>query len=88
MKQLVQKHPLAIRWFHWINFPLLFLMIWSGVLIYWAYPAYFTLDQKITDESILRQIRDAFYVDTDAWKAMVFGQARAASLQAIAALTP
>ena len=38
--------------------------------------------------SILRQIRDAFYVDTDAWKAMVFGQARAASLQAIAALTP
>jgi predicted deacylase len=36
--------------------------------------------------SILRQIRDAFYVDTDAWKAMVYGQARAASLQALAAL--
>jgi thiosulfate reductase cytochrome b subunit len=30
------KHPLAIRWFHWINFPVLFLMIWSGLLIYWA----------------------------------------------------
>lgn len=40
MKKLVRKHPLAIRWFHWLNFPLLFLMIWSGVLIYWAYPAY------------------------------------------------
>ena len=30
------KHPLAIRWFHWLNFPLLSLMIWSGLLIYWA----------------------------------------------------
>jgi thiosulfate reductase cytochrome b subunit len=34
------KHLLAIRWFHWINFPLLALMIWSGLLIYWAYPIY------------------------------------------------
>jgi thiosulfate reductase cytochrome b subunit len=33
---LVNKHPLAIRWFHWINFPVIFLMIWSGLLIYWA----------------------------------------------------
>jgi thiosulfate reductase cytochrome b subunit len=38
--KLVKKHPLAIRWFHWINFPLLALMIWSGILIYWAYPKY------------------------------------------------
>lgn len=36
--------------------------------------------------AILRQIRDAFYVDTPAWKAMVFGQARAAALQALSAL--
>jgi thiosulfate reductase cytochrome b subunit len=36
MKRLVEKHPLAVRWFHWINFPLLFLMIWSGLMIYWA----------------------------------------------------
>ena len=34
--QLVAKHPLAIRWMHWINFPILFIMIWSGLLIYWA----------------------------------------------------
>ncbi len=33
---LRRKHPLAIRWFHWINFPILFLMIWSGFLIVWA----------------------------------------------------
>src|SRR5579859_2309427 len=36
MKKLVPKHPLAIRWMHWINFPVLFVMIWSGMLIYWA----------------------------------------------------
>jgi thiosulfate reductase cytochrome b subunit len=30
------KHSLAIRWMHWINFPLLALMIYSGLLIYWA----------------------------------------------------
>lgn len=39
-KQLENKHPLAIRWLHWINFPLLFMMIWSGILIYWANAVY------------------------------------------------
>ena len=39
-KQLEKKHPLPVRWMHWINFPLLTMMIWSGLLIYWAYPAY------------------------------------------------
>jgi thiosulfate reductase cytochrome b subunit len=33
--RLEKKHPLAIRWMHWVNFPVLFTMIWSGVLIYW-----------------------------------------------------
>jgi thiosulfate reductase cytochrome b subunit len=40
MKRLEKKHPLAIRWLHWINFPILFLMIWSGLLIYWANSIY------------------------------------------------
>ncbi len=40
MQKLKLKHLVAIRWFHWINFPLLFLMIWSGFLIYWAFPIY------------------------------------------------
>jgi thiosulfate reductase cytochrome b subunit len=35
-----KKHPLAIRWFHWINFPLLLMMLWSGLLIYWANAVY------------------------------------------------
>jgi thiosulfate reductase cytochrome b subunit len=40
MKRLKKKHSLAVRWFHWINFPLLALMIWSGTLIYWANAIY------------------------------------------------
>lgn len=40
MKKIVQKHPLAIRWFHWINFPVLAIMTWSGLLIYWANDIY------------------------------------------------
>ncbi len=34
--RIEEKHPLAIRWFHWVNFPVLAIMIWSGLLIYWA----------------------------------------------------
>ena len=40
MKHIESKHSAAIRWFHWINFPLLTLMIWSGLLIYWANDVY------------------------------------------------
>ncbi|MBS1742773.1 MAG: cytochrome b/b6 domain-containing protein [Bacteroidetes bacterium] len=40
MKRVVKKHPLAIRWFHWINFPVIAVMIWSGLLIYWANDVY------------------------------------------------
>ncbi len=44
MSQLEAKHPRAIRWMHWINFPVLTLMIWSGLLIFWASDGYeFTL---------------------------------------------
>ena len=55
MKRLESKHPAAIRWFHWINFPLLAIMIWSGLLIYWANDVYriglgsFTLFQSFPD---------------------------------------
>jgi thiosulfate reductase cytochrome b subunit len=40
VKRLEAKHPRAIRWLHWINFPLLLIMIWSGLLIYWANGVY------------------------------------------------
>ena len=29
-----------MRWTHWVNFPILTIMIWSGLLIYWANDAY------------------------------------------------
>lgn len=32
----VLKHRRASRWMHWINFPVLTIMIWSGLRIYWA----------------------------------------------------
>ena len=40
MKRIVTKHTLAVRWFHWINFPVLAIMTWSGLLIYWANDIY------------------------------------------------
>ena len=40
MQRLEKKHPRAVRWFHWINVPLLAGIIWSGLLIYWANDVY------------------------------------------------
>jgi thiosulfate reductase cytochrome b subunit len=40
MKIIKEKHSLAMRWTHWINFPVLAIMIWSGMLIYWASDTY------------------------------------------------
>jgi len=34
------KHPVWIRWAHWVNFPFLALMLLSGIEIYWARDAY------------------------------------------------
>lgn len=36
MLRIEERHSLAVRWMHWINFPMLGIMIWSGVMIYWA----------------------------------------------------
>ncbi|GAC1533560.1 MAG: cytochrome b/b6 domain-containing protein [Sediminibacterium sp.] len=38
--KIILKHTLATRWMHWINFPVLTIMIWSGMLIYWANDVY------------------------------------------------
>ena len=40
MPHLELKHLRAIRWFHWINFPLLAIMIWTGMWIYWSNDVY------------------------------------------------
>ena len=58
MKEIKKKHPLAIRWFHWINFPVLFVMIYSGILIYWANDIYtIQAGQKV----FFRFFPDGFY---------------------------
>lgn len=57
MKVIKEKHPLLTRWTHWVNFPLLFIMIWSGLLIYWANDVY-TI--TIAGRSIIRFFPDWF----------------------------
>ncbi|MEO5681073.1 MAG: cytochrome b/b6 domain-containing protein [Chitinophagaceae bacterium] len=58
MKRLIKKHPLAIRWFHWINFPVLTLMVWSGLLIYWANDVY---RLGFGDTTLLKFFPKSFY---------------------------
>ncbi|HEY5461768.1 MAG TPA: cytochrome b/b6 domain-containing protein [Hanamia sp.] len=58
MKRAVKKHPLAIRWFHWINFPVIAVMVWSGMLIYWANDVYRI---GFGDKTILKFFPDSFY---------------------------
>ncbi|MFD1257685.1 cytochrome b/b6 domain-containing protein [Mucilaginibacter terrae] len=40
MKTIKEKHSVLMRWTHWVNFPLLSIMIWSGMLIYWSNDVY------------------------------------------------
>ncbi|RYG38458.1 thiosulfate reductase [bacterium] len=47
------KHPLAIRWFHWINFPVLALMIWSGLMILWSNSVFTFAGRPILSQEFL-----------------------------------
>ena len=58
MKKVIKKHPLAIRWFHWINFPVIAVMIFSGILIYWANDIYRVGWGNTT---VLKFFPDSFY---------------------------
>jgi thiosulfate reductase cytochrome b subunit len=58
LKKIAKKHPLAIRWFHWINFPVLAIMVWSGTLIYWANDMYRI---GFGDRTLLKFYPDSFY---------------------------
>ncbi|RIV19504.1 thiosulfate reductase [Fibrisoma montanum] len=57
-RRILHKHPLAIRWFHWVNFPVLGIMIWSGLLIYWAYDPY---KIQLGDWTLVSFFPDGFY---------------------------
>lgn len=58
MKRLEPKHPRPIRWMHWINVPILTLMIWSGLLIYWANDVY---EVRIGGVTLFHFFPDWFY---------------------------
>ncbi|MBC7464783.1 MAG: cytochrome b/b6 domain-containing protein [Bdellovibrio sp.] len=47
--KIIEKHSRAIRWFHWIHFPLLMMMIWSGILIYWANRIYIPISDQLSE---------------------------------------
>ncbi|MBC7587351.1 MAG: cytochrome b/b6 domain-containing protein [Chitinophagaceae bacterium] len=56
--KIIHKHKLATRWMHWINFPLLTIMIWSGMLIYWANDVY---EIKIGGKVLVKFFPQWFY---------------------------
>ncbi|QOW09706.1 thiosulfate reductase [Kaistella flava (ex Peng et al. 2021)] len=58
MERIKKKHPLAIRWFHWVNFPVLAVMIWSGLQIYWANDVY---KIQIGGKDFIHFFPDSFY---------------------------
>ncbi|CAN5665747.1 cytochrome b/b6 domain-containing protein [soil metagenome] len=53
-QEIRKKHPLAIRWFHWVNFPVLALMIWSGLLILWANNVFTLFGHKVLSEDFFK----------------------------------
>ncbi len=58
MTRLEPKHFRAIRWMHWVNFPVLTVMIWSGLLIYWANDIY---DLRLGRWTLFHFFPDRFY---------------------------
>jgi thiosulfate reductase cytochrome b subunit len=58
MPRLERKHSLATRVFHWANVPILGVMIWSGLLIYWANDVY---EIRLRGHVILHFFPDWFY---------------------------
>lgn len=48
--KVVEKHARILRWSHWLNVPLLFLMIWSGIMIYWADQAWIKIPDSLANK--------------------------------------
>ncbi len=58
MSRLERKHSLATRAFHWANVPILAVMIWSGLLIYWANDVYAI---RFRGDVVIKFFPDWFY---------------------------
>jgi thiosulfate reductase cytochrome b subunit len=72
VKVIEEKHTLATRWFHWINFPILSVMIFSGILIYWSYDPYRI---GLGDVTLFHFFPDRFYNATGVAHKLAFGMA-------------
>jgi thiosulfate reductase cytochrome b subunit len=51
--QIVEKYARWIRYTHWLNVPFISIMIWSGVLIYWANDEYIRMPQWLAEALFL-----------------------------------
>lgn len=60
--RLIAKHSLLIRITHWINVQVMAVMIWSGLLIYWAYSPY---QIAVGDVVLVKFFPDWFYRELD-----------------------
>jgi thiosulfate reductase cytochrome b subunit len=50
---IVEKYSRWIRYSHWLNVPFISIMIWSGLLIYWANPQYIPMPNWIAQALFL-----------------------------------
>lgn len=53
-----RKHSFFTRLFHWVNVPVLSIMTWSGLLIYWANDVY---EIKLFGHTLFHFFPDPFY---------------------------
>lgn len=72
MQTLELKHRLTTRWTHWVNFPVLTLMIMSGLWIYWAYDPYRI---GLGDITLVHMFPDWFYKMSGIGGKLAFGMA-------------
>jgi thiosulfate reductase cytochrome b subunit len=72
MNRLQKKHPRAIRWMHWVNVPVLAIMIWSGLLIYWANDVY---EVRLAGVTLFHFFPDWFYRAFDLDHGLAVGMA-------------
>lgn len=72
MLRLEFKHDRPVRYFHWLNAPVLAVMLWSGLLIYWAYDPY---EVSIGGVVIVKFFPDWFYRRLDLERQLAAGMA-------------
>ena len=72
MTRLEHKHDRAVRYFHWVNAPVLAVMVWSGLLIYWAYDPY---QVRVGGVVLVKFFPDWFYHRLDLERGLATGMA-------------